>query len=117
MKISAYLSLLTLFLVAGCGDKSSTPPSTAKPAGGNPPNAPVDYLGGLVNAQNRAIKTVDVASLNQAVQLFNVQEGRFPKDLNELVEKKLIAKIPDAPNGMKLQYDANTGTVTVVNVQ
>ena len=60
---------------------------------------------------------MDVAALNQAVQMFNVQEGRLPKDLNELVEKKLIAKIPDAPYGMKLQYDAATGTVSVVNAQ
>jgi hypothetical protein len=60
------------------------------------------------------VKTVDVASLNQALQLFNVQEDRFPKDLNELVEKKYIPKIPDAPYGMKIVYDAKAGNVKVV---
>jgi stage V sporulation protein SpoVS len=114
MKSFASLSILTLFLVAGCGDKpaATTPPASG--AGNTPPNAPANYLGGLVNAENRAVQTVDVAALNQAVQLFNVQEGRLPKDLNELVEKKLIAKVPDAPNGMKLKYDAASGVVSVV---
>jgi hypothetical protein len=41
-------------------------------------------------------------------------EGHFPKDLNELVEKKYIAQIPSAPNGMKIVYDASKGDVQVV---
>ena len=36
------------------------------------------------------------------------------KDLNELVEKKYIPQMPAAPFGMKLQYDANSGKVSVV---
>ena len=47
--------------------------------------------------------------------MFNVQEGRLPRDLNErLVEKKLIGKIPPVPYGMKLDYDPATGKVSVV---
>ena len=57
---------------------------------------------------------MDTTSLNQAIQMFNVEHGRNPKDLNELVEKKFIPKIPDAPRGMKLQYDATAGKVKVV---
>ncbi len=49
------------------------------------------------------------ASLNQAIQMFQVDKGRFPKDLNELVSEKLINSVPDAPYGMKLDYDATTG--------
>ena len=52
--------------------------------------------------------------LTQAIQLFNAQEGRNPKDLNELVEKKYIGQIPDAPYGMKIVYDATAGQVKVV---
>jgi hypothetical protein len=119
MKIPTCILVLTVSFLAGCGDNKAThgPVSATNSSSANPLNAPADYLGGLANAQNRAIKTVDIASLNQAIQMFNVSEGRFPKDLNELVEKKLIAKIPDAPYGMKLQYDATAGTVTVVNAQ
>jgi hypothetical protein len=47
--------------------------------------------------------------------LFNVGEGRYPKDLSELVEKKYIPQIPETPYGSKLAYDATTGKVTVVN--
>jgi hypothetical protein len=46
--------------------------------------------------------------------MFNVQEGRYPKDLNELAEKKYIPKIPEVPHGMKIDYDAATGSVKIV---
>ncbi len=96
-------TLLTVIIYAGCGDDKS-----------NPVTAPVDYIGTAVKQQQSAVKTIDTTALNQAVQLFNVQEGRYPKDLNELVQKKYIGKLPDAPVGMKLAYDANEGKVSVV---
>jgi hypothetical protein len=81
---------------------------------GNPLSAPADYLSALGRGRENAIKTVDLASLKQAIQMFNVQEGRNPKDLNELVEKQLISKVPDAPYGLKLVYSPDTGEVSVV---
>jgi len=103
MKATPALFLCALALCAGCGDQKS-----------NPVTAPVDYVGSAVKQQQSAIKSVDTTALNQAVQLFNVQEGRLPKDLNELVEKKYIGKLPQAPVGMKLNYDAASGQVSVV---
>jgi hypothetical protein len=76
--------------------------------------APVDYLGALAKGKQVAEKTIDTSSLNNAIQLFNATEGRNPKDLNELVESKFIRELPQAPYGMKLVYDADTGRVTVV---
>ena len=35
-------------------------------------------------------KTVDTASINNALQLFAVEEGRIPGSLDELVQKKII---------------------------
>ncbi len=58
--------------------------------------------------------TIDTTSLNKDIAQFNVQEGRYPKDLKELVDKQYIPKIPDTPTGYKLNYDATNGTVTVV---
>ncbi len=100
--------------VGGCG-KAQSPPAPAPPAQSASPAAAHDgYLGTLVRGQQVAVKGIDTASLNQEVQLFNVQEGRLPKDLNELVTKQYLPKLPDAPAGMKLNYDAAQGKVTVV---
>lgn len=116
MKTLCPFAVALAVLLAGCGEKSDKPAQTTNAAtsDGNPLNAPGEYLGGLAKGHQSAVKTVDTASLNQHIQLFNVQEGRFPKDLNELVEKKYIPKIPEAPHGMKIVYDANAGSVKVV---
>jgi hypothetical protein len=120
-----FLSLLAAgMFLAGCGKSNSNnptpPPGTnapgatpqttntaevAKPSGG--------YLGALMQADRSAVKTIDVSYLNQAVQLFNTQEGRLPKDLNELVPN-YVAKLPPAPYGYRINYEPASGTVTVV---
>jgi hypothetical protein len=116
MKTLFCFSLAASLFLIGCGESSDKPgQATNSVAGsGNPLNAPADYLGALSKAKQTAVKTTDTASLNQAIQMFGVDQGRNPKDLNELVEKKYIAKIPAAPNGMKLDYDATAGKVKVV---
>jgi hypothetical protein len=116
MKRSFCLSLAASLVLIGCGESSDKPPQTTNGAasGSSPLSAPADYVGALGKAQQTAVKTVDTTSLNQAIQMFNVENGRNPKDLNELVEKKLIPKLPDAPRGMKLDYDAAAGKVKVV---
>lgn len=116
MKIFVCLGLAGALGLAGCGGKSSsTPAATNASAGGSSPlTAPADYVGALGKGQQKAIKTVDTASLNQAIQLFQVDHGRFPKDLNELVQEKVISQIPEAPAGTKLVYDPAAGTVKVV---
>jgi len=111
------VSVVSLLLV-GCGDSSnrSTPSAATNDSagGGNPLTAPVDYLDAAAKARQSAVKTVDVTSLNKAIEMFHGDRGRFPRDLNELVAEKYIAKIPAAPYGMKLDYDANVGKVNVV---
>jgi stage V sporulation protein SpoVS len=107
--------LVAGLVVTGCGkhdDSSTTSTTVTSVNNSQPPPAATGYAGTLVNAQQAAVKTVDLVSLNQAVQLFNVQEGRFPTDLNELVSKQYIGKLPAAPNGMKLVYDSTQGKVT-----
>jgi hypothetical protein len=109
---SFLISIVAAGLLAGCGDKSG---SSAQ--GTNTVNVATNGFGGYVKsmgeAQKTADKTIDVTSLNQAIQLFNVQEGRYPKDLQELVPN-YIPKVPDVPYGYKIVYDATTATVKVV---
>lgn len=111
-----YFSVLSVVLLLGCDQKSQSSGggTTNSSSGGSVLTAPVDYLRAAGKAQQSAVKTVDTASLNQAIQLFNVEKGRNPRDLNELVQEKFIPQIPATPAGTKLAYDAGAGKVSVV---
>jgi hypothetical protein len=106
MKTFLLILVATGLVLTGCGKNSKygTVQDTKKA---------LDYGNTLVNAKKTADKTIDVSYLNQAVQLFNTQEGRYPKTLDELVPN-YVAKIPDAPIGYKIEYDATKGEVKVV---
>ena len=114
--------ILSLFLPAalalsGCGKKeanSTTGATNENYSSGNPVTAPVDYLGAVAKAKKSAEKTIDAVNLNQAIQQFGAAEGRYPKDLNELVTEKYLPRLPEPPYGMKFVYDANTGQAKVV---
>src|SRR5215475_9100234 len=115
MKNLSLLSLILGVFVAGCGDNSNKSASgTNTASGGSLITAPVDYLDAAAKAKQKTVKTIDTASLDKAIQLFNVEKGRNPKDLNELVSEKFIKEIPAAPYGTKIDYDANSGRVSVV---
>ena len=110
-----------LLVWAGCdrGKSSSGAGATnaagaAEKPGSSVLNAPADYLGAMDKAKQMAIKTTDLATINQAIQMFKVEEGRNPKDLNELVQERYLPRIPDAPRGTKIVYDPATATVKVV---
>jgi hypothetical protein len=105
------LALAALGLAAGCGDHSQT--TRVVNAVSNVVDAPVNYLGAVVQAQQHAEKVIDVSYINQDIQLFNAQEGRLPKTLDELVPNYL-GKMPVVPFGYKIVYDATAGTVSVV---
>ena len=116
MKTTFCIAAAVAMLLLGCGQDSNKPASGSTNASGSSGSvltAPVDYLRAAGNAQKSAIKTVDTASLNRAIQMFNVEKWRNPKDLNELVQEKFIPQIPPAPAGMKLVYDADSGKVSV----
>jgi len=99
-----------VLLVTGCGDGSKGTDS----GGGNPVTAPVDYLDAIHKGQQSAVKTLDIAAITQAIQMFQVEHGRNPKDLNELVQTRHLARIPEAPAGSKIVYDPATGQVRIV---
>ncbi len=110
MKAFVLVALLGCVWLAGCGngDKGSSGASS-----GSPVTAPVDYLGSVTKAEHSAVKSIDLSALTKAIQMFQVEQGRLPKDLNELVTMKYIAKIPEAPVGQKILYDASAGTVKI----
>lgn len=107
-----------MFLTGCSGDSSSSsqtatnnPPTNF--ANGNPLTVVPDYIGVVGQAQKYSVKQIDLSYLHEAIQQFNVAEGRYPKNLQEMVPN-YIGKVPDAPYGSKIVYDPNTGTVKVV---
>jgi len=102
MKAMLPLLPLTVLLLTGCGDST-------RPESRNPAAAPTDYLKNVTQSQQHAVKTIDLVSVNKAIETFYVQEGRFPKTLTELQEKDVLRVLPEAPAGMKLVYDATNG--------
>ena len=117
MKATLLGSFMLCVLLPGCGeksDKTASATNAASTSGSSPLTAPADYLGAMGKAKQNAIKTADTAQINQAIQMYNTEHGKNPKDLNELVEEKYLPHIPEAPYGMKLQYDPVSGKVSVV---
>jgi len=100
------------FLFTGCEDKKAAP--ATKTDSGNPLSAPADYVGAVGKAKTSMEKTLSTVALDQALKAFSGEEGRYPKDLNELVTKGTISQIPPPPRGMKYDYDPKAGTIKVV---
>jgi len=107
-----FLSIAAAIFLAGCGD-SSKKTAQAVNAVSNVVDAPVNYLGAVVQAQKYSENVIDVSYINQDIQMFNASEGHYPKDLQEMMPNYL-AKIPDMPIGYKLVYDTNSWTVKAV---
>jgi hypothetical protein len=114
MKTHLCLLFVAALLLAGCGDKSGGAASGTNGVSTSVASAPADYLRAATKGEMDAQKTVDTAALDKAVSMFNIDKGRYPKDLNELVQEKYIPKLPPTPYGTKLSYDPNTGKIAVV---
>src|SRR5688500_2859304 len=87
-----------LCFFSGCTAGGKSSPSGAS---GNPLTAPADYVGGLGKAQKSAQTTLTTAGIDQGIKRFHADQGRLPKDLDELVAKGTMTQIPPAPRGMK----------------
>lgn len=116
MKTPLLVCLGAAVCLFGCGKSGDSTGQQQTNASGNPLTAPVDYLGALGQGKQYAEKTVDTVSINRGIQMFEVSEGRYPKDLNELVQKGYFPRIPEAPYGTKIVYDPTNGVVKVVRV-
>jgi len=115
MKRIVLLPVVALLIATGCkpSDSSSSTSGAGSTSGSNNLDK-VPYIGALARAEQTAGATADVASLKPAIEQFLLDKGRYPKNLDELVQEKYLPKIPDAPYGMKMDYDPLTGTVKVV---
>jgi len=110
--MKSHLSLIasTALLFAGCGGKDDAP-------GTNPVNAPTDYLGAVAKGKKKSEATAANLQVAPAIQQFHATEDRYPKDLKELVDQGYLTAMPEIPNGMKAEYNAETGAFKIVRTQ
>ena len=113
MRLSLSMGVAGL-LFCGCDQKSSNTSTNTQGSSGNPLTAPADYVGAAAKAQQSTKKVVVNSGLSQAIKQFYAMEGRFPKDLNELVTKEYLSSLPSPPVGMKYQYNSSTGDLKTV---
>ncbi len=116
MKIETLFTASLLLTLTGCkkaDEANAARPTNQASASGNPITAPVDYLGAVAQAKKYSEKTINLVSVNNAIQQFNAMEERFPKDLNELIEKHYLQSVPAVPAGMRLGYKPQTGEVKI----
>ena len=81
---------------------------------GNIITAPVDYLGAVAKGKTSSEAKLSLLSIQQAIQGYEAQEGKHPRELQDLVKAGLLPSLPKAPTGMKFSYDPATTTVKVV---
>ena len=117
MKATPPILVITAVLLAGCGGGSNSGQQQTNASSGNPITAPVDYLGAVANAKQHAEKVIDLTAINQAIQMFNVEEGRNPTNLNELITKQYLREIPKAPYGNTIVYNPTNGQVSIVSTR
>ncbi|HTV40036.1 MAG TPA: hypothetical protein VMF08_05650 [Candidatus Sulfotelmatobacter sp.] len=94
-----------VFALAGCsgGSSNSNAPTTNTAASSSSP---------VTQPEIYAQQKMDMATLNQAVQQYHAAEGKYPDSLQDLAPT-YIARVPDAPPGYTIKYDANSGAVSL----
>jgi hypothetical protein len=73
------------------------------------------YVRGILGAGNKAQGTVAVTSIEKAVEMYRLQNGRNPPSLDALVSEGFLPQKPKAPPGKTFEYDAAAGTVRLVD--
>jgi hypothetical protein len=105
-----------IFLLGGCGQKSSAPETSATSQNSNsaaeqvPANSPAVAAGnGPRTVPVTVPENTDAAAkldlLTQLVRRFSVEHRQVPQSLNELVAAGYLAALPPAPPGKQFAID------------
>lgn len=109
------VTAISLFLSAcGEGENSENGSGDTNQTSGNPITAPVDYLGAVANAKKSTEGKLAIAQLEQAVNYYKIENGSFPKSLDDLLSSDHLSRMPKVPYKTKLSYDPNTGKVDII---
>ena len=77
--------------------------------------APEQYIRTTLGAGENAKGVLGTTAIQKAIDMFQLQNGRFPSSLEELKKEGFLPNVPQAPVGKKFSYNATTGKVTVVD--
>lgn len=77
--------------------------------------APEQYIRATLGAGENAKAVLGTTAIQKAIDMFQLQHGRFPGSLEELQKEGFLSQIPEAPVGKKFSYTAATGKVSVVD--
>jgi len=95
------LIFLAAVLLTGCDEPTGANRSSKKPDSAE------------VKVEPRTVKPADIAALNKTLESFYIREGRFPTNLDELVERQYIPRLPLLPADTTWDYDTNSGIVSI----
>lgn len=98
------LPLLAIIALGACTEKQ--PPRKAKRT-----TAGAGYMQTVVESKSAALEQVAQIEADRAIKNFQLEEGRFPKDLDELRDSG--AKLRELPPGREYVYDPKSGKVLV----
>lgn len=76
---------------------------------------PEQYIRASLGAGENAKATLGIIAIQKAIDMFQLQNGRFPSSLAEVKKEGFLPQVPEAPIGKKFSYDAGTGKVTVID--
>ncbi|HDN97698.1 MAG: hypothetical protein DRP67_04510 [Candidatus Omnitrophota bacterium] len=107
MKKVFLILFIFLFSLTSCSKKKEKSEELT------PLNAPAKYGETLGRALKKAEGLKEVIYLRNKINTFQIEEGRYPNSLEELVEKGYIDEIPRPPKGMEFVYDPKTGSLEV----
>lgn len=127
-------TLLSTLLLVGCADTASTgsqkppdPPKSAEigefdPEAGKEVVKLAPKVSNPITGPLEILKPVQVQLpsllIDQALNIFNANEGRFPKSHDEFMTQVIAPnniRLPVLPNGLQYQYDVAGHRLVIVN--
>lgn len=74
-----------------------------------------DYPRLMTGTRDRARAMDVLLPLRQAIEAFAAVEGRYPRELEELVRHGYLPALPAVPGGGRLHYDPADGSVSLAD--
>lgn len=93
------LAILVLALLTGCGGSSAPTPAPALPQKA------------ARRTQHKSLAGDQIGVIKEAIQRFQIDLRRSPKDLTELVKLGYLAELPPAPEGQTYYYNPELANV------